>query len=262
MGRSADNTGRSSKDARHVRLHHWVMQTPAWKSLSGEQRAIYIEIAARYRGTGSNNGSIPYSVREAADSLHIGKSTAARHFEVLQDRGFIIAVRRGGFSYKQRHATEWRLTEFPCDVTHELPSKEFARWTSETQNTVPPPTSKVLVAEPIGTHSGTDPSRIAADGPTTGTVGPISADPRYLQRATSSLPGVGALPSSSPARPAPLRPPRKARRAKRALNGAVASEPGGRPDLTPVVSRTPRRAPTVRPPPPHEQLELFMTTTP
>jgi len=123
---SSDRTGRSKKAARHVRLYHWMMATPAWKSLNGNQRAIYVEIAARYDG--SNNGRIPYSVREAAQALHIGKATAARDLIVLEERGFIVVMVRGAFNVKLKLATEWRLTEFNCDVTGALPTKAFAKW--------------------------------------------------------------------------------------------------------------------------------------
>jgi hypothetical protein len=126
MSRSTDRTGRSKKAARHVRLYHWMMATPAWKSLTGNQRALYVEIAARYDG--SNNGRIPYSVREAAQALHIGKATAARDLIVLGERGFIVVMARGAFNVKLKLATEWRLTEFNCDVTGALPTKEFAKW--------------------------------------------------------------------------------------------------------------------------------------
>ena len=123
---STDRTGRSKRAARHVRLYHWMMATPAWKSLNGNQRAIYVEIAARYDG--SNNGRIPYSVREAAQALHIGKATAARDLIVLEERGFIVVMVRGAFNVKLKLATEWRLTEFNCDVTGALPTKDFAKW--------------------------------------------------------------------------------------------------------------------------------------
>src|SRR5215469_3435698 len=123
---STDRTGRSKRAARHVRLYHWMMATPAWKSLNGNQRAIYVEIAARYDG--SNNGRIPYSVREAAQALHIGKATAARDLIVLEERGFIVVMARGAFNVKLKLATEWRLTEFNCDVTGALPTKEFTKW--------------------------------------------------------------------------------------------------------------------------------------
>jgi hypothetical protein len=38
---------------------------PAWQSLDGNTRSVYVEIAQRYAGAGSNNGRIPYSIREA-----------------------------------------------------------------------------------------------------------------------------------------------------------------------------------------------------
>jgi len=77
---STDRTGRSKKAARHVRLHHWMMATPAWKRLNGNQRAIYVEMAARYNG--SNNGRIHMSAREAAEAVNISKATAARDLTV------------------------------------------------------------------------------------------------------------------------------------------------------------------------------------
>src|SRR5262249_35240435 len=75
----------------------------------------------------SNNRRIPYSVREAAQALHIGKATAARDLNVLEERGFIVVMARGAFNVKLKLATEWRLTEFNCDGTGPLPTKELAR---------------------------------------------------------------------------------------------------------------------------------------
>jgi DNA-binding transcriptional MocR family regulator len=105
-----------------------MLKSVAWKSLDSTARALYIEIATRYGGPETNNGRIPYSVREAASALHVGKSTAARAFIQLQDRGFIVEMQKGAFSLKVRHATLWRLTEFGCDVTRELATREYARW--------------------------------------------------------------------------------------------------------------------------------------
>lgn len=73
---------------------------------------------------------------------------------MLQDRGFIVIMTNGAFSRKNRHATEWRLTEFNCDVTNALPTWEFARC-RESQNTVPGAGLTVPVAELNGTCSGT-----------------------------------------------------------------------------------------------------------
>jgi DNA-binding transcriptional regulator YhcF (GntR family) len=108
---------------------HFMLNTPAWKSLDSTARAIYLHMAMRYAGPGSNNGRLPYSVREAAAELNIGKSTAARGLKILIDRGFIVTVQRGAFSLKNRHATEWRLTEFPSDIDDSLATKDFTRWT-------------------------------------------------------------------------------------------------------------------------------------
>jgi DNA-binding transcriptional MocR family regulator len=80
------------------------------------------------RRRGSNNGSIPYSLRELADALNVGKATAMRATKRLQEHGFIVEMKRGAFSLKLRHATEWRLTEFGCDVTGALPSREYRHW--------------------------------------------------------------------------------------------------------------------------------------
>jgi hypothetical protein len=122
-------TRKESKTARHVRLYHYMLRSPAWQSLTGNARAIYLEIAGRYGGPGSNNGRIPYACREASASLKIGQATAIRAIWELEERGFVIAVKRGAFSLKKKHATEWRLTEFPCDVTNTLiGSKEYLRW--------------------------------------------------------------------------------------------------------------------------------------
>jgi hypothetical protein len=101
---------------------------PAWHDLSAVARAIYCEIARRYAGAGSNNGRIPYSLREAAAEFKISRSTASRELNALVDHGFIVPMTKGAFSLKKRHATEWRLTEFPCDITHAFASKEFMRW--------------------------------------------------------------------------------------------------------------------------------------
>ncbi|MCP3464475.1 hypothetical protein [Bradyrhizobium sp. CCGUVB23] len=110
---------------RYVRIYHRMMQTQAWRSLDGNARAIYIELAMLYRG--NNNGSIGFSAREAARSILVSKATAARALIVLQDRGFIVATTKGRFDIK-RQATEWRLTEFRCDLTGQPASRDFETW--------------------------------------------------------------------------------------------------------------------------------------
>jgi DNA-binding transcriptional MocR family regulator len=176
----ARKTRRDQKPGRYVALFHWLMNTAAWQSLGPVERSVYIELARRYAGAGSNNGRLPYSVREAADALHIGKSTAARALLVLQERGFIVQVKGGTFHRKSRHSTEWRLTEFGCDVTGSLATKNFTRWQPKTQNPVPPQDRTVPVAGPIGPRSGTVPFQKPVTVPETGPRSPFWPPHRYL----------------------------------------------------------------------------------
>ena len=116
---------------RYVALPEYLLASKAWESLDGNCRALYVELARRYRGPNSNNGKIPYSIREAARALHIGRSTAQRCFERLIETGFLKIGKRSGFNMKGRAATEWLLTEFSDDTstTMALPTKDFMRWT-------------------------------------------------------------------------------------------------------------------------------------
>src|SRR5690242_8368243 len=112
---------RTAKDVResgrYVRLTEYMLASSAWRALPCNSRALYIELARRYRGPNSNNGKIPYSHREAATTLGIGRSTAQRCFEQLIELGFVKIGKRSGFSMKGRVATEWLLTEFADDTS-------------------------------------------------------------------------------------------------------------------------------------------------
>lgn len=155
--------GRSGKAPRHVRLYHWMLGSAAWQSLSPNARAVYVEIAARYAGPASNNGRIPYSVRDAR-SMSIGKTAAALALAQLQDRGFIAPVTKGAFSLKLCKATEWRLTEFPCDVTKLDATKDFMKWRPEIQNAVPVVRLTVLPRGPLGPYGETAVTKSARFG--------------------------------------------------------------------------------------------------
>jgi hypothetical protein len=109
---SAMGKGRGRQE-RYVKLRHWLLKSQAWNSLSGNARALYVELAQRYNG--SNNGRIPYSMRDGV-TLHISHHTVSHLLGILQDRGFIVCTRKGYFSVKTtRDASEWRLTEYDCD---------------------------------------------------------------------------------------------------------------------------------------------------
>ena len=127
-----NRTGRSTLGPRHVRLYYWLMETQGVEEfLNGNQRAIYVGWLRDTQAKDRTTDAIAYSIREAAESLRIGKSTAARSLQALQERGFVVAMTKGAFSRKIRHATEWRLTEFQCDVSGQSATKEFVYWKAE-----------------------------------------------------------------------------------------------------------------------------------
>lgn len=129
---------REQPAGRYTTLREYMLASAAWQSLDCNARCLYIELARRYRGPNSNNGKIPLSVREAATALHIGRSTADRCFDLLEDRGFVKIGKRSGFSMKGRVSTEWMLTEFPDDTkTGVIATKDFMRWSSEKENHSP-----------------------------------------------------------------------------------------------------------------------------
>lgn len=137
-GGRANATGRSAGGCeRHVRLHHWLLESPAYRHLSPVARALLVELYRLYNG--SNNGDFFLSVRDAASLLNTGKNRAHRAFQELIELAFVAPHVLGSFNQKTGDATRWRLTEFGCGT--ELPTKEFMRWRlpPEKQNTVPLP---------------------------------------------------------------------------------------------------------------------------
>ena len=132
-GRRVDQTGRSIGETRFLKLEHWIFKTEAWRSLSAQARAVYIEIAQRFNG--SNNGEISLSVREAARFVHIAKDTATKVFHELEEKGFIRRNVCGSFNWKLKHATTWILTEHPFN--DQPATKDFARWSPTNSETGP-----------------------------------------------------------------------------------------------------------------------------
>jgi hypothetical protein len=122
-------SSKAKQDTPHYRLHRWLAETLAWKELDGCEKAVYVDLALRYRGLGSNNGKISYSIREAAACARVGKTKAAKCLLRLQELGFLVATAIGTFNgINNGRASRWRLTQFACDTTGALASKEFARW--------------------------------------------------------------------------------------------------------------------------------------
>jgi hypothetical protein len=146
---------------RWVELRFWLMDSPAWRSLPGGARALYVELKRRYNGR--NNGRISYSIRQARE-LHLGNTAARQAFQLLQDRGFIVCTKKGAFSMKAvRDASEWRLTEYPDDVRPNYPTKEFMSWQPAEPESNEPPKSRTRCLRHHRTVSETTPHGVSGN---------------------------------------------------------------------------------------------------
>ena len=97
--------------SRWVALHHWMLRSPAWKSLSPNAKALLLDVWQRHNG--ANNGEISYAVREA-ESIGLRRTRAARAFNELVERGFLVMTRNSAFTVKTRAARLWRITAESC----------------------------------------------------------------------------------------------------------------------------------------------------
>jgi len=135
-GRRADNRGRSEGGAPFVQLPWWMMETPAFHSLTSDSKVALLYVAKRYNG--HNNGKIGFSVREggfvrqpgqpdaqAKDFPLFSKTRMHRALCELQAFGFAVVAQESSFGQK-RLSREWRLTWLPCNGA---PTKDFAALT-------------------------------------------------------------------------------------------------------------------------------------
>ena len=128
------NKFRRKGKSKFIMIEGYVKRSEGWKALSPIERNAYLEVKWRYDGV--NNGRIGLGCRELADELNMGRDTANRALDGLVEKGFIAKAKPSAFNVKNRTVTEWRLTEYPCNVTGELATKDFTRWglTKNTQS--------------------------------------------------------------------------------------------------------------------------------
>jgi hypothetical protein len=202
-------------------MNQYLLESAAWKSLNATARAVYVHMAMKYYG--SNNGRIGYSVRAATEELKIGLATVSRALANLQDRGFIVLMKRGAFSRKVRHSSEWRLTDLVCNVTGNLPTKDFMRWTPDKNKTQYPQRKRtVSVMDAIGICAGSEPDSNTAHGIRGGSVEAKSDHSQVSVAEHIYLPGRVSLTSVSEVH---------------ASQGSVVSEQTGDPDLATALAR-------------------------
>ena len=118
--------GHKKGAGRHVQLPEWLQASEAWATLKPGPRALYIELKRRY--TGSNNGRIVLSHRDAAALLSVHRNTVGPWFDELAARSLIRETQGhhlgpSGIGLSSR----WALEELPTDDMKTAP-KAFMSW--------------------------------------------------------------------------------------------------------------------------------------
>jgi DNA-binding transcriptional regulator YhcF (GntR family) len=133
LGRRARRN--TTKGPLYIQMFRYVLNCPAYISLSQAARAALIEVNNAYNG--ANNGKIVLSERQLAERMSCDRKTVRRALHELIEKGFIEPRIKGAFSVKFRRATEWRLNDRRCDVTGEQMSQAFLKWQGPAKNGQP-----------------------------------------------------------------------------------------------------------------------------
>lgn len=128
MGRDRRNEAKAEHFTKMIRN---TMETPAWRALSSTAQALYPWLKMEWKGPqANNNGKISLPVREAAKALGCSKDAAARGFQDLQAKGFIVLTSFGRMGTEGKGAPPtYELTELatPGGEGH-AGSKLYLHW--------------------------------------------------------------------------------------------------------------------------------------
>jgi DNA-binding MarR family transcriptional regulator len=111
-------------DAPHARIYTDWISRPAWRTLTPLAVSVLVYILTQYRP--ATNPFVCWSVRQLGEQVGCSKSAAAEALELLEDRGWLVAVKRGRRG--TRAATTYRLTMFPNPEDGSPASMDFKRW--------------------------------------------------------------------------------------------------------------------------------------
>tara|TARA_B110000116_G_C16408895_1_gene390898 strand:+ start:165 stop:569 length:405 start_codon:yes stop_codon:yes gene_type:complete len=120
---------RAQKQKRYVGFDYNLLETEAFKHLTGGAFKLLAMVKKRYNGL--NNGEISFSVREGNKLLNYSVNTISRYFDELVDKGFLRIKEKGGFNYKKRHATTWIITS---DEYNHQKTRDFKNWIKTDRN--------------------------------------------------------------------------------------------------------------------------------
>lgn len=109
-------------------------------------RALYIELKRLY--TGSNNGKIFLSHRNAANACNVHRNTIGPWFKMLEERGFIVMTRGPHLGPSGVGiASTWALTELATQDGRRA-TNAFKNWKPPAQKPCSPVTKSVQHRKP------------------------------------------------------------------------------------------------------------------
>ena len=123
MPRYSKKRGKGS--GQFAKIPFQIIDSAAYRFLNPAARATYVQVFRRFNGI--NNGYIPYSCREIAETCNIGKMTAQRAFKQLEYVGLIKCIIPSSFNSRKKMAREWALTHLP--VGDNIASGEWKNFT-------------------------------------------------------------------------------------------------------------------------------------
>lgn len=117
-------------NGRFVQLMEYMQASEAWATMPPGPRALYVELKRRF--TGTNNGALYLSHRDAAKALNVARNTVAGWFRELEARGFI---RKTGEHHLGPsgigQASTYALEEEQCDG--KPATKAYMSWRAKTE---------------------------------------------------------------------------------------------------------------------------------
>ena len=122
----------------HVRLYWDVIDSHAWRALSGTEIALYIALRRQLKG--SNNGNISATLSVLRHSGFRSSATLAKSLRALQTVGLIAKTRdTGGLTHGGAICCLYRFTDestlaMPAKaISATRPTKDYLAWRSKDQ---------------------------------------------------------------------------------------------------------------------------------
>jgi len=154
MARSS-NSKRDRDGGRFLALPHVVLESEAFKSLTGQQVKLLLDIAMQLTVGNANNGRLQASWRYLSeDRGWTSKDPIKRSLGVLQDRGLIFCTRQGRLPNKTSwFAVTWAPLHHHPDMDcgpQAHPRGAYAHWVLKNASSC---TETVLTPRPISTET-------------------------------------------------------------------------------------------------------------